>query len=499
MRQRFSLRSYRFLTENLISFALCSLLFLTWNSFAGEAWHVGPAYDEFPLTLTPGEREEAFGPFFYNEQSGSRHTWAIPPLLSYSEDPDTHSSEFDLAYPVLTYDRYGEQYRWQIGQLLSFAGGPTQVETGRNRFTIFPFYFQQRSTEPSETYTAVFPIYGHLKHRLFRDEIHFVLAPIYWESRKKDVVTDNYVYPFFHLRHGEGLEGWQIWPFYGHEHKELTTRTNRFGDPETIPGHEEMFVLWPFFFNQYHGIGTDNLEWRQTSFPAYSVQRSPNRDSTSVMFLFGHVTDREKKYTEWDLPWPFVVFARGEGKTANRVWPFFSHAHTATLQRDFYLWPVYHHSHFHSAPLDRDRARVLLFLYSDINEKNMDTGATRRRLDLWPLFVHHREFNGNSRLQVLALLESFVPASHKIARDYSPVWSVWRSERNGRTGASSESLFWNLYRHESTPESKRTSFFFGLYQSNSSPENKSVRLFYIPLVHQESFLPAINQTTNDAR
>ena len=46
--------------------------------------------------------------------------------------------------------------------------------------------------------------------------------------------------------------------------------------------------------------------------------------------FFSHVDDREKKYHEWELPWPLVIFARGEGKTANRVWPFFSRVHDDT-------------------------------------------------------------------------------------------------------------------------------------------------------------------------
>src|SRR2546422_2453417 len=119
----------------------------------------------------------------------------IPPLGSLTRDPGTESVEFDFVYPLLTYDRYGEQYRWQFFQLLSFAGGPTQVESARNRFTIFPFYFQQRSSVPEENYTAVAPFYGHLKNRLFHDEIFFVMFPFYAETRKKDLITDNYVYP----------------------------------------------------------------------------------------------------------------------------------------------------------------------------------------------------------------------------------------------------------------------------------------------------------------
>src|SRR4051794_29139468 len=212
---------------------LALLLFLASKSPAADFSNAGPLFDEFPLTLTPGERLEALGPLYYEQQRETQHTWAIPPLLSYTQDTGTHTTEFDFLYPVMTYDRYGDQYRWQFFQLLNFAGGPTQTEPKRDRFNIFPIYIQQRSTDPSENYTSILPFYGHLKHRFFRDEVFFVMAPFYWESRKRDVVTDNYVYPFFHLRHGDGLQGWQFWPFAGHEHKEVTTRTNRFGDPET--------------------------------------------------------------------------------------------------------------------------------------------------------------------------------------------------------------------------------------------------------------------------
>ena len=74
------------------------------------------------------------------------------------------------------------------------------------------------------------------------------------------------------------------------------------------------FLLWPFFFQQKAGIGTDNPPWTQGSIPAYSVFRSPKRDSTTVLWpFFSRIDDREKKYREWEAPWPFVVMARGRG------------------------------------------------------------------------------------------------------------------------------------------------------------------------------------------
>ena len=468
-------RKLQFLLTGLI------LAFFPFRGVA-EDFHAGPLFEHFALTLAPGERTEAVGPFFYNEQKEGQRTIGVPPLFSWTRDPETDSEEFDFLYPLLTYDRYGEQYRWQLFQLLSFAGGPSQQEAQRNRFTLFPIYFQQRSTDPTQNYTALFPIYGHLKNRLFRDDIFFVMFPIYGRTHKRDVVTDNIVYPFFHLRHGDGLDGWQFWPLFGHEHKEITTRTNGFHDLETIGGHDKTFVLWPFFMQQKTGIGTENPMRQQASFPFYTFQRSPQREMTTVIWpFFSWIDDRDKKYREWEILWPIVVVARGEGKTTTRFFPLFSQAHTPTLESDFYLWPVYKYNRAHIDPLDRERTRMLLFLYSNTIQKNTETGAFQRRVDLWPFFTHRRNYDGSTRLQIGAIVEPYLPNNKSIERDYSLIYSFWRAENNPRTGASSQSLLWNLYRREVRPDSKKCSLLFGLFQYQSGTEGKRVRLFYIPL------------------
>ncbi len=464
------------------------ILSLLWATVActrtvqAQPLRAGPLYDEFELTLKPGYRTEALGPLFYDQQAQTESVWAVPPLLSYTREPITRMKEFDFLYPVMTYDRYGDQYRWQFFQLWSFAGGPLQEVPEKHRFTLFPLYFQQRSTDPSLNYTALFPIYGHLQHRLFRDEIFFVMFPFYVETRKKDVVTDNYLVPIFHLRHGDGLTGWQFWPLAGYEEKAVTTKTNGFKDVETIPGRDSLFLLWPLFFNQHSGIGSENPMWQQGSLPLYWIERSPLRDSTTLLWpLFSRVDDREKKYKEWDAPWPLIEFAWGEGKTTTRVWPFFSQSHSPTLQSDFYAWPIYKYNRAQLDPLDRERMRILYFLYSDVTDRNIHTGASERRIDCWPFFLHKRDFNGNERLQILALLETFVPGTHKIERDYSPLWSLWRSEKNPKAGASSQSFLWNLYRRDTAPSSKKVSLLFGLFQYESSPAGRQTKLFYIPV------------------
>ena len=464
------------LGSGLLAVALCSGL-----AAEGPAW--GPLVDAFPLTLAPGHRTEVLGPLFYTEQKELQRTWALPPLLSRTWDPSTDFDETDLAYPLITYRRFGTEYRWHVFQVFSFAGGRDQQDDENRRFTLFPIYFQQRSPVPSNNYTALFPVYGHLQNRLFRDDISFVLFPIYGQSRRKDVVTDNYLYPFFHLRHGDSLRGWQFWPLLGHEHKDPLIRTNGFGDAERQGGHDDKFLLWPVLFLNQSGMGTGNLQTERGVLPFYSDVRSAQRDSTTVLWpFFSHVTDREKKYREWDVPWPLIVFARGEGKTIWRIWPFCSWATNSSLESDFYLWPLYKYDRVHGDALDRRRTRILFYLYSDTIQRNTESGEARRRIDLWPLFAHQSDYNGSTRLQLFALLEPFLPTSPSVERDYSPLWSAWRAEWNPRTGAGSQSFLWNLYRRDTTPQSIKCSLLLGLFQYESGPGGKRLSLFYVPVI-----------------
>jgi len=496
----------------LFSFGLAS--FLASVGTAGEM-AFGPLLHDFKLTLDRGERTEAIGPLFYRERQPEIRTWAIPPLMSYKLDEGVDASEFDFVYPLLTYDRFGEEYRYQLFQWLSWSGGRALKDTNVHRFTLFPLYFQQRSKISERNYTAVWPFFGRVENRLFRDEIEFVLWPIYVktrrgagsalspesftapvvrniEARRSGVTTYNYLLPLFHVRRADGLKGWQFWPLAGHEHKEVTYRTNIWGEAELVAGHDKLFSLWPVYFRQDTGIGTENPAKARVVLPFYSSFRSPLRDSTSYGWPLGVTVtdDRARKYHEIGAPWPFVVFANGEGKTTRRVWPFYSRASNTNIETGWYLWPLYRFKRIDAAPLERERNRVLFFLYSDTREKNTETGSEYRRRESWPLFQHRRERDGRERLQILSLLEPFAPTSHSIERNYSPLWSLWRAESNPQTGTSSQSFLWNLYRRDVTPESRKCSLLFGLFQYQSAPDVRRWRLFCVPFGTKKTERPS---------
>ncbi|MST00357.1 MAG: hypothetical protein EXS29_03465 [Pedosphaera sp.] len=451
------------------------------TSAATNASAFGPLYHEYRLTLREGERTESFGPFWGSERSDTHAQWAIPPLLSWHAERDGDFEEYDFLYPLLSYNRTGKESRWQLFQFISFSSSGRQDDSTADRTTLFPFYWSQRSQNPDENYTALFPIYGQIKNRLLRDEIEFVLFPLYAKTRKRDVVTQNYLFPFFHTRHGEKLDGWQFWPLIGHEKKDLTQRTDGFGDVTPLGGHEKLFVLWPFYHHNRFGLGTTNEQTQHALLPLFVAQHSAQRDHQSVLWPFFYRTeDRERKTVEYGAPWPLIVSTRGEGRSGGRFWPFYGHTQTTNSTREFLLWPLYRGDRIHAAPLEREHRQYLLFLYQDIHEKNTATGATRERHAFWPLFTHRRELDGSERTQLFAPLEPLMLGNAAVERNWSPLWAIWRSEKNGKTGASSQSLLWNLYRQDETPESKNCSLLFGLLQYQQDKERTRWRLFFVP-------------------
>jgi hypothetical protein len=445
---------------------------------AGEPLEAGPLVHEFRLTLEPGWRREMLGPLLFNEsREDGRKSWGFAPLFVHEGNAGTDHEEYDVLYPLLTYDRFGDEYRWQLAQWISFSGRRTIDDEPSHGINLFPFFFSSFSSNPTNSYWALFPVYGHLINRFFRSEVRFVLAPLYVQSRRGDLITENYVYPFFHRRHG-GAQGWQFWPLYGTEHREPKRITDSEGDTRLIPGYDKHFVLWPLWLYQRGEIGTENPTVTYGSLPLFGVRRSPLLNS-EFLLLFNHTVDREKHYREWGTPWPLVVFARGEGKTANRVWPLFSRVDKGPLHTEFYAWPLWYRHTADLPNLYRDRKRIVFFLWSDLTERNKKTGREFRRRDLWPLFTHRQDLNGNTRLQIFAPVEPMLPNNKSFERGWSPLWSLWRAEHSSKTGASSQSLLWNLWRRDATTNSVRTSFLFGIVKTERTEEGRRWRWFWV--------------------
>ena len=349
--------------EFAVSDWLCSLCA---SAFAENHFHAGLLFDEFPLTLEAAIARKPSGRFFIDQQKGfGKRPGRFRRCFRTTRIPRIESREDDFLYPLLTYERYGHGISLAVLSSCSVSSGGQQPDgSAKTRFTLFPLYFQQRSPDTNENYTALVPFYGHLKNRLLRDEIFFVMFPIYSETRKRDVVTDNYLYPFFHVRHGDGLHGWQFWPLVGartqsrdHANQRLRRRRNH-----RRPRPIFCALAHSLLAEQRHRHRQPGKIPRPICrFTAIRARR--NCDSTSVLWpFFTWIDEREKKYHEWQAPWPFVIFARGEGKTTSRVLPLFSRSHNDTMESDSYLWPLYRPHGMHADPLDSTARRASCFI-----------------------------------------------------------------------------------------------------------------------------------------
>jgi hypothetical protein len=359
-------------------------------------------------------------------------------------------------------------------------GDGTNSDT-KIRRNLFPFVFSQKSPSGTNDYLAVVPFYGRMNNHLFRDRIEFVALPLWVVTEKRGVETINVPAPFFHLRRGAGVAGWQLWPLFGHETKAITWKTNLLDEPVLIPGHEKSFLGWPFGFANQFGLGTTNPATERMLLPLFSVTRSPARDNTTVLWpFFTHTEDREKGFTEWGAPWPFLMWANGPGKTARRVWPLFGTEQTPTRAREFIGWPFYKHRRVSKPALVSDRWQSVFFLYDQSRDVSVATGARNERRDLWPLFYWKRDFEGRERFQAIALLETLLKNNEAAERTYSPLWSVYRSERNPNRGMASQSLLWNLWRRDTTTNAVTTSGLFGAIRSRSDQSGRQWRFFWRP-------------------
>lgn len=441
---------------------------------------LGPLFETFPLTLESGRSTEAVGPLYYERENEDFTLTGFPPLVTVATAHDGDRSQVFVLPPLFSWRRYGgHDTRWQVLQLISGTDQDMIDDPDLKRFTIFPFVFYQNATDPEKDYWALFPLYGSVRNRLFRDEVQMTLFPLWLKSRKGATVTRNVMFPFLHLREGPGMKGWQFWPLAGHEHLEPLTRTNSIEELEVVPGHDKTFGLWPFYFRNRTGIGSENPAKVDAVIPLYYRERSPARDHTSVMWPFISWTDdRAQKYHQWNAPWPFVSFAEGEGRSLKRVLPLFSVGHTDTLEAQTYLWPAYRRKHLKTENYERDRRQFGIVLYSDTRESRRTPGTETRRLDSWPLFTWAREADGKERLQVLALFEPM----HRgvgVVRNWSPLWSLWRDELNPPAGRRSQSLLWNLYRMDAGPTATNRSLLFGLVQRQETAAGDRWRFLHL--------------------
>lgn len=385
---------------------------------------------------SPGEEFSnlsIFGPLIKVQRRGDETVTAVRPLYYCEQQEESGRTKTDYLYPVASSESSPEVATLQVLKLYQKnayrLGERDKEEKGT---MLFPFYITGESKKYGP-YTSVFPFYGDIYERFWRDEYHYVLFPLYGRTVKGGTTTRNYLYPFFSTIQGERESGFGVWPLYGQSAKEGVYR--------------KQYTLWPFFMAEKTALDTDNPTERLSVLPFYVATDSPKRSTRHYLWpFFGWSEDRERGTAETYYLWPFVMTARGEGRSVDRYLPFYSEELGKESLKRWYLWPLYRHDEISSGTFGQERDRVLYFLYSDNREWWPADGAERRRTALWPLFTYTRDTRGVKSFAFPAPLEPILDREG-IERSWSPLWRLYVQRWND-VGDSAVSFLWNLYWHE---------------------------------------------------
>ena len=447
-----------------------------------------------------GSRLIAVRPFYSRETAiESRNPNSVgeirnpaPESRTSLDDPTILRSETDLLWPLGIRSQRDDHYYWRA--LLFYGTGTLDDPTSPNdpwRFRLFPFIYAGR-TQEGEDYAAVFPLGGTIRDFLVFHETSFVLFPIYAEGRSPTgVEMRTILWPFYLTRHGERIDQFRLWPFYGTAERRNLHATGR-----------SRFVLWPIWSDT---ASTGEIEGSGfVLFPIFGHSRFEREkrgveESWSVippLFLYARGDDGYRKLL---APWPFIRFIDNDGLRERHIWPLWGRTErwpvasgvlhpTRDLSRSYFFWPFFsrteteragvHRSVLH-APLPfffrREETRIPNSEPRTPNpggESRLPNPESRTGLDdltigrsddstssftrLWPLFswrrtpTPHSNSNSNSALRT-SHSQTFVRVpelslwskSEQVERNWAPLWSLY-TYRKKPSGAYCNDLLWGL-------------------------------------------------------
>jgi hypothetical protein len=443
-----------------------------------------PLVDYREIPKKNASRLSLLGPLLTFDRKDVDSSIAIRPLLYRENNSKNETSSANYLYPLASSEEAPDTSRFEILHLLqSDTFRKNEPAAAESRFMLFPFIISGESKKYGP-YTSVFPLYGDIYERYWKDEYHYVLFPLYSRTVKNNTTNYNLLYPFFTFTTGENESGFQFWPLYGHTAKDGV--------------YSSTFAFWPIYLHEQRGLNTDTPSTRFNLFPLYGSFESPRISSTTWLWpFFGHSIDNQAKEEEWDFFWPFWLTVRGEKHTITKFLPFYAEENSPDASKNWYLWPLYRTDSFQSSAYRQERQRLLYFLFSDRLESWAVDDKSRRRTALWPLFVYSRDTDDTMGVTMPALVEPILDRDG-IEKNWAPLWRLYSHQWNNGTGESSLSLLWNLYwyeqsrdtlawemfplfRYRSAPRASEVQFLKGLINYRNNDGESSLSLFWLPI------------------
>ncbi len=444
--------------------------------------------------MSPGPRRENFAPLFLYSEDEKNEGMAIDalgPLFTYRKDKE----EKDVAFRPLFYSQT-EPERYRLDYLFPF-GGYERTETRVHSYFHFvysnnrdlteePTRKKERSfllafwgeTNRGEPYGGFFPLYGNLKNRFGRDEITFLLWPLYSHSRQGESSAYTFLWPIFSVYTGT-REGFKVWPLVGYDRKE--------------DDYRKTFFLWPIFDFEKRNLFTDDPTDVDMVWPLYVSFSSQKHIYRSVLWpFFSYTYNGYYDYNQWSAPWPFVMWGKGGGRSLFRIFPFYSRYHDEGSESGYIAFPVFWYTRDEDEQTSHTLDRYLLFSKNETRVWKKED-ERERRLRVWPFFYYRQEREGRVFFYSPCLLPFDIEG---IEKNWTPLLTLYEYRRNAQ-GESESKFLWGFYVHRrnSAREFYELSFLFryytaqdlvyfsvlrGLLEYRSQGSTQALRVLYSP-------------------
>ncbi len=367
---------------------------------------------------------DMLGPFFTYRTDQQEKDVAFRPLFYSKSEPARY--RLDYLYPMGGYERTEQREHSYFHFIYSTNRDLTREPTPKKERSFLLAFWGE--TDRGEPYGGFFPIYGSLKNRFGREEINFFLWPLYSDSRQGEGKAYTFLWPVFSYYEGD-RQGFKFWPLAGYDRKENDYR--------------KTFFLWPVFDFEKRYLYSDAPQDINMVWPFYVSFTSSKQVYQSILWpLFSYTYDDYYKYTEWDLPWPFVMWGKGEDRSLFRIFPFYNRYYWEGFESGYILFPVYWYNrqedHQYRSAVDR-----YLLLSKDEIKVWKKKDQRERRLRVWPFFYYRQEKEGN----VLIYWPCLIPLDFEgVERNWIPLTTLYEYRRDSE-GDSESKFLWGVYLH----------------------------------------------------
>jgi hypothetical protein len=427
--------------------------------------------------------ETNYWPFYVMREDPAAHTqsWSsLGPLFFSGPGPGpeaTHSEGFrpvyvrfvewdkvttDVLYPLFFYRQYSDSYKWSVFQLINHEGmnADAAKEGGPKdqHFDVWPFYFSRVTDQPSDSYHAVFPLYGSVKGFLGYERLTWILFPVFVESVKKGTHTTYLPWPILRVM-GGASKGFAAWPLVYMTQGPGPARTNYF--------------LWPFVWDNTLEPPVDSPPGTTpgTEFgvlPLFTRETAPGYVSENFAWPFFGFTERTipYRYSERRYFWPFFVQGKGDTPGQERLvdrWgPFYSYSYNQGTDSTWIGWPFWHRKTWVDGDIHQAKTQFFYFLYwsQDQTSVSRPSLAPAYKRHFWPFVSIWDNGAGRRQLEAPSLTEVFFPDNPDMRSSWSPLFTLFRYDRQP-TGDTRSSLLWDAVTWRRTAKDGLVEFHLG--------------------------------------